>query len=79
MSPKGVERRLAHVRSKLAIGATDPYGGSAAGLEVRDAARVLADVVLRTGTVTLADLVLVGLAADGAPLPAAPEPDRGPA
>lgn len=77
VSPKGVERRLAHVRSKLAIGATDPYGGSVAGLEVRDAARVLADVVLRTGTVTPADLVLVGLAADGAPLPAAPGPDGG--
>lgn len=70
VSPKGVERRLAHVRSKLGIGATDPYGGSAAGLEVRDAARALADVVLRTGTVTPADLALLGLGPDGAPLPA---------
>jgi hypothetical protein len=75
VSPKGVERRLAHVRSKLGIGATDPYGGSVAGLEVRDAARVLADVVLRTGTVTPADLALLGLGPDGAPLPAADDPE----
>jgi hypothetical protein len=72
VSPKGVERRLAHVRSKLAIGAADPYGGSSAGLEVRDAARLLADVVLRTGTVTPADLALLGLASDGSPLGTGP-------
>jgi hypothetical protein len=70
VTPKGVERRLAHVRSKLAIGAADPYGGSAAGLEVRDAARLLADVVLRTGTVTRDDLALLGLSVDGRPLTA---------
>lgn len=70
VTPKGVERRLAHVRSKLAIGAADPYGGSAAGLEVRDAARLLADVLLRTGTVTPTDLALLGLTVDGRPLAA---------
>jgi hypothetical protein len=59
VTAKAVERRLAHVRSKLAIGAADPFGGSAAGLEVRDAARVLADLVLRTGAVTVADLDLL--------------------
>jgi hypothetical protein len=56
VTAKAVERRLAHVRRKLGIGATDAYGGSAAGLEVRDAARVLADLVLRTGAVTTDDL-----------------------
>ena len=59
ITAKAVERRLAHVRRKLAIGASDAYGGSAAGLEVRDAARVLADLVLRTGAVTPADLELL--------------------
>ena len=44
------------MRRKLGIGAVDAYGGSAAGLEVRDAARVLADLVLRTGAVTAHDL-----------------------
>ncbi len=56
VTAKAVERRLAHVRRKLGIGAVDAYGGSAAGLEVRDAARVLADLVLRTGAVTGHDL-----------------------
>lgn len=59
VTAKAVERRLAHVRRKLGIGVVDPYGGSAAGLEVRDAARVLADLVLRTGAVTAADLALL--------------------
>jgi hypothetical protein len=65
VTAKAVERRLAHVRRKLGIGGVDPYGGSAAGLEVRDAARVLADLVLRTGAVSAADLALL-----------APEPGR---
>jgi serine/threonine-protein kinase len=60
VTAKAVERRLAHVRRKLGIGATDAYGGSAAGLEVRDAARLLADLVLRTGAVTAADLAILG-------------------
>lgn len=68
VTAKAIERRLAHVRRKLGIGAAaDPYGGSAAGLEVRDAARVLADLVLRTGAVTAADLALLdGPTANGA-------------
>ena len=56
VTAKAVERRLAHVRRKLGIGAADAYGGSAAGLEVRDAARLLADLVVRTGAVTADDL-----------------------
>jgi len=67
ITAKAVERRLAHVRGKLGIGASDAYGGSAAGLEVRDAARVLADLVLRTGAVNAADLASL----DDAPGPAA--------
>jgi hypothetical protein len=59
VTAKAVERRLAHVRRKLGVGAADPFGGSAAGLEVRDAARVLADLVLRTGAVVAADLALL--------------------
>lgn len=69
VTAKAVERRLAHVRRKLAIGAADAYGGSAAGLEVRDAARVLADLVLRTGAVTAADLHLLDEGAGAAPPP----------
>lgn len=65
VTAKAVERRLAHVRRKLGIGASGAYGGSAAGLEVRDAARVLADLVLRTGAVTADDLArLDGAAGD---------------
>lgn len=88
ITAKAVERRLAHVRRKLAIGASDAYGGSAAGLEVRDAARVLADLVLRTGAVTPADLALLEAdppagdtaAAHGAPAAsAAPAPSVPPA
>jgi hypothetical protein len=67
VTAKAVERRLANVRRKLGIGAADAYGGSAAGLEVRDAARVLADLVLRTGTVTPADLALIEPGAGGPP------------
>jgi hypothetical protein len=59
VTAKAIERRLAHVRSKVGLAASDPYGGSAAGLEVRDAARQLADLVIRTGVVTEADLALV--------------------
>jgi hypothetical protein len=59
VTAKAVERRLAHVRRKLSLGAADPYGGSAAGLEARDAGRQLADLLLRTGTVTAADLELL--------------------
>lgn len=59
VSAKAVERRLANVRQRLGIGAADPYGGSAAGLEVRDAARQLVDLLLRTGTVTRRDLALL--------------------
>ncbi|HVH21510.1 MAG TPA: hypothetical protein VNA11_03545 [Pseudonocardia sp.] len=59
VSQKAVERRLANARQRLGIGAADPFGGSAAGLELRDAARVLVDLVLRTGTVTRADLALL--------------------
>jgi hypothetical protein len=71
VTAKAVERRLAHVRSKVGLAASDPYGGSAAGPEVRDAARQLADLVIRTGVVTVADLVLVD--PDAAPGP----PDGG--
>lgn len=59
VTAKAIERRLAHVRHKIGLATSDPYSGSAAGLEVRDAARQLADVVLRTGTVTAADLELL--------------------
>ena len=66
VTAKAVERRLAHVRRKLGIGAADAFGGSAAGLEVRDAARVLADLVLRTGAVTPDDLARLEGVTDGA-------------
>lgn len=56
---KAVERRLAHARRRIGLGGDDPYGVSAAGLEVRDAARQLVDLALRTGTVTVADLALL--------------------
>jgi hypothetical protein len=59
VSAKAVERRLANVRQRLGIGGADPFGGSAAGLEVRDAARQLVDLLLRTGTVTRDDLALL--------------------
>ena len=59
VTPKAVERRLANVRVRLGIGPDNPFGGSAAGLEVRDASRQLVDLVLRTGTVTTADLALL--------------------
>jgi hypothetical protein len=59
VTAKAVERRLAHVRRKLAVGGIDPDGVSAAGLEARDASRQLADLVLRTGTVGRDDLDLV--------------------
>lgn len=72
VTAKAVERRLAHVRSKLGIGAADAYGGSAAGLEVRDAARVLADLVLRTGAVTPADLDRLDRPPPDAPVPGDP-------
>lgn len=55
VSVKAAERRLAHLRSRLGVGG-DALGGSAAGLEVRDAGRQLVDLLLRTGTVTVADL-----------------------
>ncbi|CAN5587750.1 FHA domain-containing protein [soil metagenome] len=55
---KAVERRLAHARRRVAIGG-DPDGVSAAGLEVRDASHQLVDLLLRTGTVTAADLALI--------------------
>lgn len=66
VTAKAVERRLAHVRSRLGIGGDDPHGISAAGLEVRDASRQLADLVLRTGTVTPDDLALLAPADDEA-------------
>lgn len=59
VTAKAVERRLAHVRRKVGLAASDTYGGSAAGLEIRDAARQLADLVLRTGAVTPADLAVL--------------------
>ena len=59
VSAKAVERRLANVRHRLGIGGTDPDGGSAEGLEVRDATRQLVELLLRTGTVTRADLALL--------------------
>lgn len=59
VTAKAVERRLAHVRRKLAVGGVDPHGVSAAGLEARDASRQLGDLVLRTGTVGPADLDLI--------------------
>lgn len=60
VTAKAVERRLAHVRRKVGLTATDPHGRSAAGLELRDASRQLADLALRTGTVTPEDLALIG-------------------
>lgn len=59
VTPKAVERRLAHARRRVGVGGTDPSGVSAAGLEVRDAGRQLADLALRTGTVTTGDLALL--------------------
>lgn len=59
VTAKAVERRLAHVRQRVGIGGDDPRGVSAAGLEVRDAAHLLVDLALRTGTVTAADLDLI--------------------
>jgi hypothetical protein len=59
VTAKAVERRLAHVRRKVGLTAVDAYGGSVAGLEARDASRQLADLVVRTGTVTPADLALL--------------------
>lgn len=56
---KAVERRLANLRRKVGLSVDAPYGGSAAGLEVRDAARQLAELALRTGAVTEADLDLL--------------------
>lgn len=67
VSQKAVERRLANVRQRLGLGAEDPFGGSAAGLEVRDAARLLVDLVLRTGTVTRHDLALLDPASPPVP------------
>lgn len=58
VSVKAVERRLAHVRRKLGLGG-DPAGISAAGLEQRNAGHQLADLMLRTGTVTAPDLTLI--------------------
>ncbi len=58
VSQKAVERRLAHLRSRLGVGAEEVHG-SAAGLEVRDAGRQLVDLLLRTGTVTVDDLALL--------------------
>lgn len=66
VSVKAVERRLAHLRSRVAIGG-DPDEVSAAGLEVRDASRRLVDLALRTGTVTTADLQLLDVGSDAAP------------
>lgn len=59
VTAKAVERRLAHVRSRVGIGGSDADGVSAAGLEQRDAAASLVDLALRTGTVTQADLAVV--------------------
>lgn len=59
VTAKAVERRLAHARRRVGVGGADSEGVSAAGLEVRDAARQLADLVIRTGAVTLADLALL--------------------
>ena len=59
VSAKAVERRLANLRHRLGIGGAHPDGGSAEGLEVRDAARRLVELVLRTGTVTRDDLALL--------------------
>ncbi|CAN5882947.1 hypothetical protein BH23ACT2_BH23ACT2_31380 [soil metagenome] len=59
VTQKAVERRLAHLRTRLDIGGEDPTGTSAAGLEVRDAGRQLVDLLIRTGTVTPADLTLI--------------------
>lgn len=59
VSQKAVERRLAHLRKRLGVGGDDADGISAAGLEVRDASRQLVDLLMRTGTVTGADLALL--------------------
>lgn len=58
VTTKAAERRLAHLRSKIGIGA-DALGGSAAGLEVRDASRQTAELLIRTGVVTAEDLRLL--------------------
>lgn len=70
VTAKAVERRLAHVRRRVGIGAT-PDEGSVAGLELRDASRRLVDLALRTGTVTAADLALLE-AEPASPGPMAP-------
>ena len=59
VSQKAVERRLAHLRKRLGVGGDDADGISAAGLEVRDACRQLVDLLIRTSTVTPADLTLL--------------------
>lgn len=67
VSRKAAERRLAHLRSRVGIGGDDGEGISAAGLEVRDAGRQLVDLLIRTGTVTPADLALLEAAPGGEP------------
>lgn len=64
---KAAERRLAHLRSRVGIGGDDGAGVSAAGLEVRDAGRQLADLLIRTGTVTVTDLALLDANVDEDP------------
>jgi len=59
VSVKAVERRLAHARRRFGVGGDDPEGISAAGLEVRDAARQFADLLLRVGAVTVAELAIL--------------------
>lgn len=71
VSQKAVERRLAHLRKRLGVGGDDADGISAAGLEVRDAGRQLVDLLIRTGTVTPADLALLYPASRD---PASPDP-----
>jgi len=65
VSGKTVERRLDACRIRFGLKVTDEYGLSA-GLERRDARRVLVDVALLTATVTRDDLaVLVPTAGEG--------------
>lgn len=58
LTGKTVERRLDHCRSRFGLKHVSE-DGSSAGLERRDARRVLLDAAIASGTVTLSDLRLL--------------------
>ena len=58
LTGKTVERRLDHCRSRFGLKHVSE-DGSSAGLERRDARRVLLDAAIASGTVTLIDLRLL--------------------